>query len=272
MTFDFDLFVIGGGSGGVRAARVAAGEAGAKVGLAEDDRLGGTCVIRGCVPKKLMVFASGYRAQIEDAREYGWDIPGGETFRWPNLMRGTLPDYKGVRFVHIDAAFQNRRGPGKVTLGQILVEEGVVTGETLVKKEDTNLNTIFSKVLEVMCDTDSPFHERIVSSPRDRSYEVPGWLGWTWGRVNTHARFSLSVRGLSHLVRIKTYEQAQKWLQRHSTSDIKRLMRGTLPDYPGIKFKQLDNALKNTKPPGKTSIQDILGDRNTIKEFASLEL
>jgi glutathione reductase (NADPH) len=60
MAFDYDLFVIGGGSGGVRAARVAA-ETGAKVALAEEDRMGGTCVIRGCVPKKLMVFASGYR-------------------------------------------------------------------------------------------------------------------------------------------------------------------------------------------------------------------
>ncbi|MFT4708427.1 MAG: glutathione reductase (NADPH), partial [Ascidiaceihabitans sp.] len=64
MAFDYDLFVIGGGSGGVRAARVAAGENGAKVALAEEDRYGGTCVIRGCVPKKLMVFASGY-ADIE---------------------------------------------------------------------------------------------------------------------------------------------------------------------------------------------------------------
>ena len=74
MTFDYDLFVIGGGSGGVRAARIAAAEGGARVGLAEESRMGGTCVIRGCVPKKLMVFASEYPAQIEDARAYGWDV------------------------------------------------------------------------------------------------------------------------------------------------------------------------------------------------------
>ena len=72
MTFDFDLFVIGGGSGGVRAARIAAGEHGAKVGLAEESRMGGTCVIRGCVPKKLMVFASEAPAAAQEARGYGW--------------------------------------------------------------------------------------------------------------------------------------------------------------------------------------------------------
>jgi glutathione reductase (NADPH) len=81
MSFDYDLFVIGGGSGGVRAARVAAGEAGAKVALAEEDRYGGTCVIRGCVPKKLMVFASEYASMPAEARAYGWDIPEG-TFDW----------------------------------------------------------------------------------------------------------------------------------------------------------------------------------------------
>ncbi len=83
MTFDYDLFVIGGGSGGVRAARVAAAT-GAKVALAEDSRLGGTCVIRGCVPKKLMVFASGYRDTFAEARAYGWDLPEGleERFGW----------------------------------------------------------------------------------------------------------------------------------------------------------------------------------------------
>ncbi len=80
MSFDFDLFVIGGGSGGVRAARVAAAT-GARVGLAEESRMGGTCVIRGCVPKKLMVFASSYRAAMGEARDYGWSVDTGG-FDW----------------------------------------------------------------------------------------------------------------------------------------------------------------------------------------------
>ncbi|RKF16672.1 glutathione-disulfide reductase [Roseovarius spongiae] len=87
MTFDYDLFVIGGGSGGVRAARVAA-ETGASVALAEEDRYGGTCVIRGCVPKKLMVYASGYPTEMEDARAFGWTVHAGG-FDW-DAFRGKL--------------------------------------------------------------------------------------------------------------------------------------------------------------------------------------
>jgi glutathione reductase (NADPH) len=84
MTFDYDLFVIGGGSGGVRAARISAADWGARVGLAEESRMGGTCVIRGCVPKKLMVFASEYRGMVNDAQAYGWDLTAGR-FDWPRF-------------------------------------------------------------------------------------------------------------------------------------------------------------------------------------------
>ncbi|MBU6456924.1 MAG: glutathione-disulfide reductase [Bradyrhizobium sp.] len=82
--FDVDLFVIGGGSGGVRAARIAAGY-GARVMVAEEYRMGGTCVIRGCVPKKLFVIGSHIRHEIEDAAGFGWTIPP-VTFDWPTLV------------------------------------------------------------------------------------------------------------------------------------------------------------------------------------------
>ena len=82
--FDFDLFVIGAGSGGVRASRMAAGF-GARVAVAEASRLGGTCVNLGCVPKKLMVYASMYSAAIEDAAGFGWTVPE-PRFDWPTLI------------------------------------------------------------------------------------------------------------------------------------------------------------------------------------------
>lgn len=81
--FDYDLFVIGGGSGGVRAARIAA-QHGARVAIAEEYRYGGTCVIRGCVPKKLFVYASSYRYAIDDAAGFGWACES-VRFDWPTL-------------------------------------------------------------------------------------------------------------------------------------------------------------------------------------------
>jgi glutathione reductase (NADPH) len=83
--FDFDLFVIGAGSGGVRAARAAAAH-GARVAICEDSRVGGTCVIRGCVPKKLLVYASHFAEDFEDARGYGWEA-GPARFSWADLIR-----------------------------------------------------------------------------------------------------------------------------------------------------------------------------------------
>ena len=84
--FEYDLFVIGGGSGGVRAARMAA-VTGAKVALAEEYRMGGTCVIRGCIPKKLLVYASQFSENVMDSKGYGWDF-GQAKFDWPTLIAG----------------------------------------------------------------------------------------------------------------------------------------------------------------------------------------
>jgi len=82
--YDYDLFVIGGGSGGVRSGRIAA-TIGKKVGIAEEFRYGGTCVIRGCVPKKLLVYASHFSSDFEAAKGFGWDV-GDSSFDWKTLI------------------------------------------------------------------------------------------------------------------------------------------------------------------------------------------
>jgi len=87
---DFDLFVIGAGSGGVRAARVAAAY-GARVAIAEEHKVGGTCVIRGCVPKKLLVYGAHFAEDLDDAAMFGWDVPE-KRFDWPTLRDNVLAE------------------------------------------------------------------------------------------------------------------------------------------------------------------------------------
>ncbi|HWW58881.1 MAG TPA: glutathione-disulfide reductase [Sphingopyxis sp.] len=88
--FDFDLFVIGAGSGGVRASRIAASY-GARVAVAEEYRVGGTCVIRGCVPKKLLVYGAHFAEDLKDARKFGWDVPDCK-FDWNRLRDNVLAE------------------------------------------------------------------------------------------------------------------------------------------------------------------------------------
>jgi glutathione reductase (NADPH) len=107
--YDVDLFVIGGGSGGVRAARVAA-EHGARVMLAEEYRLGGTCVIRGCVPKKLLVYASRFHGEFEDAAGYGWTVSQ-TSFDW-----GTLIANKDREIARLEAAYGTTLAKAGVTV------------------------------------------------------------------------------------------------------------------------------------------------------------
>ncbi|HXL67405.1 MAG TPA: glutathione-disulfide reductase [Xanthobacteraceae bacterium] len=96
---DVDLFVIGAGSGGVRAARIAAGH-GARVMIAEEHRVGGTCVIRGCIPKKLLIYASRYRYEFEDAVGFGWTVDNAR-FDWPTLIKN-----KDKEIARLEAAYR----------------------------------------------------------------------------------------------------------------------------------------------------------------------
>ncbi|MFU8832165.1 MAG: glutathione-disulfide reductase [Wenzhouxiangella sp.] len=97
--YDYDLFVIGAGSGGVRASRIAAGH-GARVAICEESRVGGTCVIRGCVPKKLLVFASQFSEAFEDAAGYGWTA-GEQSFSWPGLIKAKDKEIDRLNRIYI---------------------------------------------------------------------------------------------------------------------------------------------------------------------------
>jgi glutathione reductase (NADPH) len=98
MTYQYDLFVIGAGSGGVRAARVSA-QMGARVAIAEEDSFGGTCVVRGCIPKKLFVYASAFAEEFEDSRGFGWTV-GDVRFDWPTLVANKDTDIARISRVY----------------------------------------------------------------------------------------------------------------------------------------------------------------------------
>ncbi|WP_438277798.1 glutathione-disulfide reductase [Nitrobacter sp.] len=131
--FDVDLFVIGGGSGGVRAGRIAAGY-GARVMIAEEYRMGGTCVIRGCVPKKLLVYGSQIRHDIEDAAGFGWSIPSA-TFDWPTLIAN-----KDKEIARLEAAYTSNveKAGARVVKARAVFEDPhtlrLATGETIRSK------------------------------------------------------------------------------------------------------------------------------------------
>lgn len=150
MEFDVDLFVIGGGSGGVRAARIAAAT-GATVAIAEDSRMGGTCVIRGCVPKKLMVFASAFRHEMALAQDFGWTVDAG-AFDWSQFrtrLNAELDRLEGVyrslleqSGVAIHDARARVAGPNSVSLssGETVTARYILvaTGGHPVRPEQTN--------------------------------------------------------------------------------------------------------------------------------------
>ena len=120
---DFDLFVIGAGSGGVRASRVAAAY-GARVAVAEEYKVGGTCVIRGCVPKKLLVYGAHFAEDLDDAAMFGWDVPK-KSFNWPVLRDNVLSEVD-----RLESAYTETLTSHNVT---IFHERATLTGPNSVK-------------------------------------------------------------------------------------------------------------------------------------------
>jgi glutathione reductase (NADPH) len=120
---DFDLFVIGAGSGGVRAARVASAY-GARVGIAEEHKVGGTCVIRGCVPKKLLVYGAHFAEDLDDAAMFGWDVPK-KRFDWPTLRDNVLGEVSRLEGAYTDTLTNHKV--------EIFHERAVLTGPNSLK-------------------------------------------------------------------------------------------------------------------------------------------
>ncbi len=124
---DYDLFVIGAGSGGVRAARIAAGH-GATVAIAEEYRVGGTCVIRGCVPKKLFVYASRFHGEFDDAKGFGWTLPATPVFDWRQLIAN-----KDKEIDRLEKAYRTNLQRSKV---EIIASRAVLEDQHTVRLEN----------------------------------------------------------------------------------------------------------------------------------------
>ncbi|PTQ07311.1 glutathione-disulfide reductase [Sphingomonas oleivorans] len=122
-SYDYDLFVIGAGSGGVRASRVAAAH-GAKVAVAEEHRVGGTCVIRGCVPKKLLVYGAHFAEDLQDAKRFGWQVPDC-LFDWPALRDNVLSEVERLEGIYNSTLVNNKV--------ELIPERATVTGPHEVK-------------------------------------------------------------------------------------------------------------------------------------------
>ncbi|WP_421992091.1 glutathione-disulfide reductase [Qipengyuania sp.] len=135
-SYDYDLFTIGAGSGGVRASRVSAAH-GAKVAIAEEHRVGGTCVIRGCVPKKMLVYGAHFAEDLEDCKRFGWEVEG-KSFNWHTLRDNVLADVDRLEGAYTDTlenhdvtVFKERAeitGPHEITLasGKVVTAERIL--------------------------------------------------------------------------------------------------------------------------------------------------
>jgi glutathione reductase (NADPH) len=165
-SFDYDLFVIGGGSGGVRSGRLAA-SMGKKVAIAEEFRYGGTCVIRGCVPKKLYVYASQFAEHFEDAEGFGWTV-GESTFDWKKLVAA-----KDKEITRLEGLYQK----GLANAGaEILHTRAELTGPNTIKLLDSGKTVTAERIVIAVGGHPTPHealpgHELCISS--NEAFDLP---------------------------------------------------------------------------------------------------
>jgi glutathione reductase (NADPH) len=164
--FDYDLFVIGAGSGGVRAARIAASH-GARVAIAEEYRVGGTCVIRGCVPKKLFVYASRFADEFEDAAGFGWSLDAPK-FDWPSLIAA-----KDKEIARLEAAYGTTLARFNV---EVFAERATLTGPNEIRLAKSGRNITAKHILIATgghpnVDTKLPGVEHVITS--NEAFDLP---------------------------------------------------------------------------------------------------
>lgn len=156
--FDYDLFVIGAGSGGTRAARVSAAH-GAKVAVAEEYRVGGTCVIRGCVPKKLLVYGAHFAEDLKDARRFGWQVPSDCAFDWQELRKNVMAE--------VDRINQAYTSTIETSGAEIIHQRATVTGPNEVTLADGTRKTAKTILIAVGAHPaipECPGHEHGITS------------------------------------------------------------------------------------------------------------
>jgi glutathione reductase (NADPH) len=235
--FDTDLFIIGAGSGGVRAARIAA-EHGARVQIAEEYRVGGTCVIRGCVPKKLLVYASRFAYEFEEAAAFGWTVKGTK-FDWPTLIAN-----KDKEIARLEAAYRATLGRNKVGIveSRVVIEDALTvrilkTG-ALVRAEKILVATGGHPEMpqipgaNLAISSNEAFH--IKKFPRRISIVGGGYIGLEFAGIfsGLGAQVTLVHRGdevlrgfdddVRHHVRVEMEERGIQFVLRHQVASIEK--------------------------------------------------
>ena len=155
--YDYDLFVIGAGSGGVRASRVAAAH-GARVAVAEEYRVGGTCVIRGCVPKKLLIYGAHFAEDLADARRFGWDVPDCD-FQWKTLRDNVLSEVDRLEGIYGQTLANNKV--------EVIAERATIVGPhtlRLASGREVTAGTILIATGATPVVPDCPGHELGITS------------------------------------------------------------------------------------------------------------